>query len=60
MASVLTCQQKHNESRQSLDNKETVHMAILAFTKAFDKVPHKRLIHKLDYYGIYGSIATRI
>ena len=35
-------------------------MAILAFTKAFDKVSHTRLIHKLDYYGIYGSIATRI
>ena len=30
---------------KSLDNKETVDMAILDFTKAFDKVPHKRLIH---------------
>ena len=33
-------------------------MAILDFTKAFDKVPNKRLIHKLNYYGITGSIAT--
>ena len=35
-------------------------MAILDFTKAFDKVPHKRLIHKLNYYWITGSIATWI
>ena len=23
--------------------------------KAFDKVPHRRLLHKLDYHGIRGS-----
>ena len=45
---------------KSLDKKEIVDMAILDFTKAFDKVPHKRLIHKLKYYGITGSIATWI
>ena len=45
---------------KSLDKKETVDMAILDFTKAFDKVPHKRRIHKLNYYGISGSIATWI
>ena len=45
---------------KSLDKKETVDMAVLDFTKAYDKVPHKRLIHKLNYYGISGSIATWI
>ena len=45
---------------KSLDKNEIVDMAILDFTKAFDKVPHKRLIHKLNYYEITGSIATWI
>ena len=25
------------------------------FAKAFDKVPHMRLLYKLDYYGIRGT-----
>ena len=43
-----------------LDEKKSVDMAILDFTKAFDKVPHKRLIHKLKYYGITGPISSWI
>ena len=30
-------------------------LIIMDFAKAFDKVPHKRLLHKLDYYGIRES-----
>ena len=28
---------------------------IMDFAKAFDKVPHRRLLHKLDFNGIRGS-----
>ena len=30
-------------------------LIIMDFAKAFDKVPHRRLLHKLDNYGIRGS-----
>ena len=30
-------------------------LIIVDFAKAFDKVPHRRLLHKLEYYGIRGS-----
>ena len=30
-------------------------LIIMDFAMAFDKVPHRRLLHKLDYYGIRGS-----
>ena len=31
-------------------------MAILDFEKAFDKVPHTKLIHKLHYYAVRGDL----
>ena len=39
-----------------MDNKLQVDVAILDFEKAFDKVAHTRLTHKLDYYGIRGDL----
>ena len=30
-------------------------LIIVDFAKAFDKVPYRRLLHKLEYYGIRGS-----
>ena len=31
-------------------------LIIMDFAKAFDRVPHRRLLHILHYYGIRGSI----
>jgi hypothetical protein len=37
---------------KNFDEKKTTDMAILDFSKAFDVIPHQRLLLKLDYYGI--------
>ena len=40
----------------SLDNDKSVHAVVLDFAKAFNKVPHRRLLAKLQYYGIQGKL----
>ena len=42
----------------SFDQKHQVDIAILDFSKAFDVVPHKRLLYKLHEYGIRGTLNT--
>ena len=41
-----------------LNNNMQVDAAILDFSKAFDKVAHKHLIYKLNYYGIRPPIVN--
>ena len=48
---ITTC----NEHAKALDNSEQRDSILLDFSKAFDKVPHDRLLHKLDHYGIKGN-----
>ena len=44
----------------AIDNKTPVDAVYLDFAKAFDTVPHKRLISKLNGYGIRGNILALI
>ena len=46
-------------ARNMSDGKQT-DVILLDFAKAFDKVPHRRLLNKLHYYGIRGSTLSWI
>ena len=41
---------------QNFDAKQQTDLVILDFSKAFDTVPHKKLLFKLSKYGITGNI----
>ena len=44
----------------SLDHKVPTDVAVFDFSKAFDSVPHKLLLAKLQYFGIRGNILNWI
>lgn len=44
----------------SYDRDRQVDVAVLDFSKAFDVVPHRRLLGKLQHYGIDGPVISWI
>nr|VZH89441.1 unnamed protein product [Spirometra erinaceieuropaei] len=53
------CLTQHSWTR-ALDDRHAVHIAFMDFQKAFDTVPHQRLLHKLKKIGIGGNFLTWI
>ena len=45
---------------RSLDRREQIDMLVLDFSKAFDTVPHQRLLRKMEFYGINGEVLNWI
>ena len=44
-----------DEFIQNFEGKTQTDVVVLDFSKAIDVVPHQRLLHKLDHYGIRGT-----
>ena len=44
----------------AIDQGHEVDIIYLDYSKAFDKVPHKRLLTKISWYGIKGNVINWI
>ena len=49
-----------HELAYSINQKTQINVIFLDFSKAFDKVSHDKLLHKIRYYGIGGKTNTWI
>ena len=45
-----------DQLQKRLDDKQQIDLIILDFQKAFDKLPHRHLLHKLHESGIHGQL----
>lgn len=57
ITNLLTCVDSWT---RSLDGREPIDVLYMDFSKAFDRVPTRRLLHKLDHFGIRGSLLSWI
>ena len=48
------------DNLKAMEAHKQVDLILLDFCKAFDKVPHQRLLAKLKYYGIQGNLLSWI
>jgi len=58
-SAILSCESQlfvTVDIAKAINSNLQVDVAILDFSKAFDKIAHSRLIHKLEYHGVRGKL----